>query len=223
MVALDPLTGQQEWAFNPRLPADFKPTADFVCRGVVIWQDAHATPDAACGTRVALATLDARMIELDLATAIPCEGFGEHGTVTPTSAPPPLYPGEPVLDSPPAVLGNALLVGSAVNDMTRARTPGAGVRALDARTGAPRWQIDPSPARGGVRLSGGGNVWAPIAVDAASGVARICSPPRWWRWTAPPAGRSGASRRHITRSGTPTWRRSRGSPRSAMMEGTCRW
>jgi hypothetical protein len=87
-----------------------------------------------------------------------------------TSAPSPLYPGELVLDSPPAVLGDALIVGSAIDDMTRARTPGAEVRAFDARTGALRWQFDPSPARDGARLSGGGNVWAPIAVDAASGL-----------------------------------------------------
>jgi len=72
--------------------------------------------------------------------------------------------------SPPAVLGDALIVGSAIDDMTRARTPGAEVHAFDARTGALRWQFDPSPARDGARLSGGGNVWAPIAVDAASGL-----------------------------------------------------
>jgi len=170
VVALDPLTGRQEWAFDPKLPADLKPAPDFVCRGVAVWHDAEATPDAACRTRVALATLDARVIELDLATGRLCEGFGEHGTVTLTSAPPPLYPGELVLDSPPAVLGDALIVGSAIDDMTRISTPGAEVRALDARTGAPRWQFDPSPARDGERLSGGGNVWAPIAVDAASGL-----------------------------------------------------
>lgn len=170
VVALDPLTGRQEWAFDPKLPADLKPASDFVCRGVAVWHDAEAAPDAACRTRVALATLDARVIELDLATGRPCEGFGEHGTVLLTSVPPPLYPGELVLDSPPTVLGDLLIVGSAIDDMTRARTPSAEVRALDARTGAPRWQFDPSPVRDGTRLSGGGNVWAPIAVDAASGL-----------------------------------------------------
>jgi len=88
--------------------------------------------------------------------------------VTLTSAPPPLYPGELALDSSPAVLDDTLIIGSAIDDMTRAYAPNAAVRALDARTGALRWQFDPSPARDGARLSGGGNVWAPIAVDAAS-------------------------------------------------------
>ena len=57
-----------------------------------------------------------------------------------------------MLDSPPAALGDALIVGSAIDDMTRARTPGAEVRALD-----------------GARLSGGGIVWAPIRGLANSG------------------------------------------------------
>ena len=170
VIALDPLTGRREWAFDPKLPADLRPNSDFVCRGVAVWRDAEARPDAACRARVALATLDGRVIELDLATGRPCEGFGEHGTVTLASAPSQLYPGELVLDSPPAVLGDALIVGSSIDDMTRAGTPGAEVRALDARTGATRWEFDPSPARNGARLSGGGNVWAPIAVDTASGL-----------------------------------------------------
>ena len=168
VIALDPLTGRQEWAFDPKLPADLKPNSDFVCRGVAVWRDEEAPPDAACRTRVALATQDARVIELDLATGRTCEGFGEHGTVTLTPAPSQLYPGELVLDSPPAVLGDALIVGSSIDDMSRAGTPGADVRALDARTGAPRWQFDPSPTRDEARLSGGGNVWAPIAVDTTS-------------------------------------------------------
>ena len=173
VIAVDPLTGQQEWAFDPKLPADLKPNSDFVCRGVAVWRDAQAAPDAACRARVALATLDARVIELDLATGRPCEGFGDHGVVALTPVPSQLYPGELVLDSPPAVLGDALIVGSSIDDMSRAGTPGAEVRALDARTGATRWRFDPSPARDGTRLSGGGNVWAPIAVDSTSGLVFV--------------------------------------------------
>jgi quinoprotein glucose dehydrogenase len=67
VIALDPLTGRQEWMFDPKLPADLN--ADFVCRGVAVWHDDEAAPDAACRARVALATLDARVIELDLAPA----------------------------------------------------------------------------------------------------------------------------------------------------------
>lgn len=55
---------------------------------------------------------------------------------------------------------------TAIDDMTRAETPSAAVRSLDARTGALLWQFDPSPAGEGSRLDGGGNVWAPMAVEA---------------------------------------------------------
>jgi quinoprotein glucose dehydrogenase len=170
VIALDPLTGRQDWAFDPKLSASLKPANDFVCRGVAVWHDSSAAPDAACRARVTLATLDARVIELDLATGRPCAEFGDQGTVTLADASPQHYPGELTLDSPPAVLNDTLIVGSAIDDMTRADTPGAAVRALDVRTGALLWQFDPSPADAGSRLGGGGNVWAPIAVDAASGM-----------------------------------------------------
>jgi quinoprotein glucose dehydrogenase len=170
VIALDPLTGRQDWAFDPKLSASLKPANDFVCRGVAVWHDSSAAPDAACRARVILATLDARVIELDLATGRPCAEFGDQGTVTLADASPQHYPGELTLDSPPAVLNDRLIVGSAIDDMTRADTPSAAVRALDARTGALLWQFDPSPADAGSRLGGGGNVWAPIAVDAASGM-----------------------------------------------------
>ena len=170
VIALDPLSGQQEWAFDPKLSAGLKPANDFVCRGVAVWHDSSAAPDAVCRARVILATLDARVIELDLATGRPCAEFGDHGTVTLAQDSPLYYPGELTLDSPPAVLNDRLIVGSAIDDMTRADTPSAAVRALDARTGVLLWQFDPSPTEAGSRLGGGGNVWAPIAVDAASGM-----------------------------------------------------
>ena len=53
--------------------------------------------------------------------------------------------------------------------MTDARAPDSAVRGLDARTGALRWRFDPTPKDpSGSRESGGGNVWAPIAVDPAT-------------------------------------------------------
>lgn len=170
VIALDPQTGRQVWSFDPKLPADFEPANDFVCRGVAVWHDASAAPGAVCRARVTLATLDSRVIELDLATGRPCEGFGLHGTVQLSSEPPPLYPGELTLDSPPTVLQDILIIGSAIDDMTRAQTPSSAIRALDARTGALRWQFHPAPRAANstpeTRLSGGGNVWAPMSVDA---------------------------------------------------------
>jgi quinoprotein glucose dehydrogenase len=101
VFALDPLTGHAIWAFDPKLAAGLKPASDFLCRGAAVWRDTAASPGADCRTRVVLATLDLRVMELDLATGRPCDGFGERGTVQVAPARPPRYPGAMAFDSPP--------------------------------------------------------------------------------------------------------------------------
>ena len=135
VFALDPLTGRALWAFDPKLAAGLKPGSDFLCRGVAVWRDTAASPDADCRARVVLATLDLRVIELDLTTGRPCEGFGEHGTVRLSPDPPPRYPGAVTFDSPPAVVGDTLVLGTALDDMTEARASGSAVCGLDAAPG----------------------------------------------------------------------------------------
>ena len=170
VFALDSLTGRALWAFDPKLAAGLKPGSDFLCRGVAVWRDIAASPDADCRARVVLATLDLRVIELDLTTGHPCEGFGEHGTVRLSPDPPPRYPGAVAFDSPPAVVGDTLVLGTALDDMTEARASGSAVCGLDARTGVLRWRFDPSPKTpSGALESSGGNVWAPIAADPTTG------------------------------------------------------
>ena len=169
VFALDPLTGHPIWEFDPKLAAGLKPASDFLCRGVAVWRDTAASPATDCRTRVVLATLDLRVIELDLATGRPCDGFGERGTVRVAPARPPRYPGAMAFDSPPAVVGDTLVIGSALDDMTQARPSGSAVRGLDVRTGVLRWLFDPSPkGPSGSLASGGGDVWAPIAADPAT-------------------------------------------------------
>ncbi len=85
--------------------------------------------------------------------------------------------GEMQVTSPPAVIGDTVVFGSVVADGVRRDAPSGKVRALDARTGALRWEFDPiprdpsDPAAGGwggdgARVTGQANVWAPMAVDA---------------------------------------------------------
>jgi quinoprotein glucose dehydrogenase len=170
VFALNPLTGRAIWAFDPKLSPGLRPGSGFLCRGVAVCRDGAAAPGADCGTRVVLATLDLRVIELDLATGRPCAGFGERGTVRVAPAWPPRYPGAMAFDSPPAVINDTLVVGSALDDMTEARPSGSAVRGLDARTGALGWRFDPEPrSPTGALESGGGNVCAPIAADPATG------------------------------------------------------
>ncbi|MGO8917132.1 MAG: pyrroloquinoline quinone-dependent dehydrogenase [Stellaceae bacterium] len=178
VVALDPATGRELWVFDPGLPADLKPGNGFICRGVAAWHDAAAPADAPCAARLFLGTNDARLIALDLATGQRCGGFGSGGEV---ALPPDIaerYPGELQIDSAPAIVNDTVVVGSAVDDMSRARAPSGTVWGIDARSGRRRWSFDPVPrhpedpaaaswAEASYARAAGGSVWAPMAADPA--------------------------------------------------------
>ncbi|HYK12032.1 MAG TPA: pyrroloquinoline quinone-dependent dehydrogenase [Gemmatimonadales bacterium] len=154
--ALDPTTGAERWTYDARvdLTRDY---GDFANRGVSYWHDAK-------GGRVYLATVDARLIALDAVTGKPIRTFGDSGTVDLAKGivNPPAYPGEYEVTSPPAVIGDLLVVGSSISDNVRANAPSGVVRAFDARTGALRWSFDPVPAG---PKNGAANAWSIISTD----------------------------------------------------------
>ncbi|MBV9757610.1 MAG: pyrroloquinoline quinone-dependent dehydrogenase [Alphaproteobacteria bacterium] len=160
VVALEPVTGREQWVYDPGLPATLKPGNGPICRGVAVWHD-PAAAGAPCAARLFLGTNDARLIALDLATGRPCAGFGNDGAVALAAGVTELYPGQMQVDTPPAVIADTVIVGSAVDDMSQAAAPAGTVRAFDARSGAPRWRFDPRPPG----ATAGGNVWSPIVVD----------------------------------------------------------
>jgi quinoprotein glucose dehydrogenase len=177
VVALDAATGREDWVFDPNI-ATSPAGMGFICRGVALWRDTRPAPGAACATRVFLGTKDARLIALDLATGARCAAFGKAGEVSLPSDVTPLYPGERVIDSAPTILNDTVIVGSAVDDMSRARAPSGTVWALDARSGRKLWSFDPVPRQpedpgaaswsaASYARSAGGSVWAPISADAA--------------------------------------------------------
>lgn len=163
VVALDPATGREEWAYDPGLPRILDPANGPICRGVAVWHDTAAAAGEACAARVFLGTNDSRLIALDLASGHPCAGFGSDGAIALAAGVKQLYPGQMQVDTPPALIGDTVVIGSAVDEMSQAAAPAGTVRAFDARTGAARWTFDPRP-RG---ATAGGNVWSPIAVDPA--------------------------------------------------------
>ena len=134
VIALDATSGRELWVFDPVLPADLHPADDAICRGVAVWHDATVAAEAACADRVFLGTNDARLIALDLATGKPCGGFGTNGEITLPPDVPPLYQGELHIDSAPTLVNDVVVVGSAVDDMSRARAPSGTVFAFDPRT-----------------------------------------------------------------------------------------
>jgi quinoprotein glucose dehydrogenase len=80
--------------------------------------------------------------------------------------------------SPPVVIGDRVVVGSAIGDNRAATLERGIVRAFDTRTGALRWVWDPIPrdsadpafrtwAHESARRTGAANVWAQLSVDAA--------------------------------------------------------
>ncbi len=178
VIALDPATGRELWVFDPELPAKLEPGNGFLCRGVALWHDRAAAADAPCAARLFLGTNDARLIALDLASGRRCAGFGSGGEV---ALPPDIaerYPGELQIDSAPAIVNDTVVVGSAVDDMSRARAPSGTVWGIDALSGKRRWSFDPVPrqaedpaaaswADGSYAGAAGGSVWASMAADPA--------------------------------------------------------
>ncbi|HEX4601136.1 MAG TPA: pyrroloquinoline quinone-dependent dehydrogenase [Gemmatimonadales bacterium] len=180
VVALDPVSGVERWAYDAHLDlhGDY---GDFATRGVSTWLDARAAAGTTCRRRVYLGALDARLIALDGATGQPCEDFGAHGTVDLTRdlLNAPDYPGEYHLTSPPAVVGDLVIVGSAVNDNQRTDAPSGVVRAYDARSGQERWSWDPVPRTPGApgydtwrgrwaHATGAANAWSVLSADPAA-------------------------------------------------------
>jgi quinoprotein glucose dehydrogenase len=80
VIALDPATGKQRWAYDPEIDQSLDYGDGLINRGVATWLD--SSPSAkTCRRRIFEATLDARLIALDAATGKPCAGFGDGGQV----------------------------------------------------------------------------------------------------------------------------------------------
>jgi membrane-bound PQQ-dependent dehydrogenase (glucose/quinate/shikimate family) len=172
VIALDPETGAQRWAYDPLVD----PTGDYgdglINRGVSTWLDPARPAGQPCHRRIFEATLDARLIALDAATGAPCADFGQSGQVSLRNV--PRYVGGWYhMTSPPAVIDDMVVVGSAIDDNARVDMPGGVVRAFDARTGALRWSWDPilpNPLSSGndpakAWRTGAANAWSVMSVD----------------------------------------------------------
>ena len=146
VIALDAGTGEERWRFDPQIDLGQDPANQFICRGVAHWRDDDAA--GACASRIFTGTNDARLIAVDAATGQRCAGFGDGGEVRIDPGMPLLWPGEFQITSPPATVGDVVVIGSAIGDNARVVAPAGSVRAFDARTGAPRWDWDPIPRTG---------------------------------------------------------------------------
>ncbi len=177
VAALDPATGVERWRFDAGVDPH-RGYGDFVSRGVSFWRDIRATPGAACARRIFVATIDARLFALDATSGKQCAGFGANGAVDLRVGlrVPPFEFQAYEETSPPAIIGDLVIVGSGVADNANLAPASGEVRAFDTRTGALKWTFDPIPQdstdpayktwqAGSAKRTGAANVWSVIAVD----------------------------------------------------------
>ena len=172
VIALDPVSGQQRWVFDAKVPRD-KGYGDFASRGVSLWQRGS-------DRRIIVATVDARLIALDARTGQPIPAFGDGGSVDLRRGlrVPPTGFADYEVTSPPAIVNNTIVVGSGIADGTSNPHPSGEVRGFDALSGQLRWTWDPVPqdraavggetwAPGSAAHIGGANAWSVIVADPA--------------------------------------------------------
>ena len=177
VIALDPEKGTQRWAYDPKIDVTLDYGDGLVNRGVATWLDPTRASGQACHRRIYEATQDARLVSLDGATGKPCLDFGDYGQVNLRGVP-GYRAGWYHMTSPPAVIDDLVVVGSAIDDNQRAVMPAGVVRAFDARSGALQWSWDPIPRTAAESTSsdekgdkavvwrtGAANAWSIMSVD----------------------------------------------------------
>jgi quinoprotein glucose dehydrogenase len=180
VIALDPETGKERWSYDPKVNL-WTSYSEMTSRGVSTWVDAKLKSDAPNRRRIILATIDARLIALDATTGELCKDFGIDGQVDLTKDVRLTNRGDFQVTSPPAVIGDLLIVGSSMGDNRGVSVERGVVRAYDARTGKLQWTWDPIPTdpndpayktwKGdGAQRTGAANAWSIISADAERGL-----------------------------------------------------
>jgi quinoprotein glucose dehydrogenase len=175
LIALDPETGRQLWAFDPKLDPD-KTYNLFINRGSAYWTDGKAK-------RILYGTLDARLFSIDAVTGEPDTSFGDRGVVNLRTGVGEKFPQRGMgMTSPPAVYKNIVICGSLVSD-GEPQGPAGDVRGFDVRTGRLVWQFH-TVARAGEfgndtwqgdswKDRGGTNAWSILSVDQQRGIVYL--------------------------------------------------
>ena len=177
VIALDPGSGEQRWRFNADIDLGQRPANLFVCRGVAQWRG----DDSTCPSKIFMGTNDGRLIAINAADGSACPEFADQGEIRLDIGMELVWPGEFQVTSPPVVIGDTVVVGSAISDNVRVEAPRGTVRAFDARTGEPRWSFDPIPRDVGnpdwqgtqPPVEGHANAWAPMSADIERGLVFV--------------------------------------------------
>jgi quinoprotein glucose dehydrogenase len=180
VIALDPLTGTEKWSYDPQIKRDTFYSEGFINRGVSTWLDPTRKPGEPCQRRIFIGTIDARLIALDAVSGKLCSDFGAAGQINLKTGVKYIeklgYYGEYEETSPPVIIDDMVIVGSAIGDNRAVDEPLGIARAFDARTGALRWSWNPIPQGADdpawkdwtpedATRTGAGNAWAPLSAD----------------------------------------------------------
>jgi quinoprotein glucose dehydrogenase len=175
VFAVNPETGKKLWVFDPMIELAGNYGDGLINRGVATWLDPTRAKGKPCRRRIFETTLDARLIALDAATGDPCMDFGNRGQISLRDVA-RYIPAQYHMTSPPAVIDDVVVVGSAIDDNSRVDMPSGVVRAFDTRTGALRWKWEPlppddpdsaTPSANATKVwrTGAGNAWSVMVVD----------------------------------------------------------
>ena len=178
VVALDPATGRERWAYDPKAYEDGQVPngTGFVHRGVAFWRDSANRKG-----RI-LMNSRAKLIELDAETGKPVDSFGDNGVVNLLQGLQwPVDPKQYTNTSPAVVYKDLVIVGNGVADrLTYKKDPPGDVRAFSARTGKLVWTFHTVPHKGEFgadtweegsnEFTGHTNVWAPMTLDETRGL-----------------------------------------------------
>ncbi len=140
IIALDPVHGKQKWAYDPHVDKDAG-YGDYANRGASTWKSPSGQ------RRIFIGTIDARLIAVDAATGKPCLDFGDNGVIDLRQGLriPIRHYSDYEETSPPAIVGNTIIIGSGVADNRAADQPSGEVRGFDVVTGKEKWVWDPIP------------------------------------------------------------------------------
>ena len=171
IIALDPETGKLLWAYDPQIDQSWQSGDGLINRGTASWLDTKRSSRKPCRRRIFEATIDARLVSIDGADGRACSGFGRNGEVSLRNVP-AFRSGLYHMTSPPIVVRDVVIVGSAIDDNGRVDMPSGVVRGFDVRSGALRWSWDPvarkpdaSNAGSSDWRSGAANAWSIMSAD----------------------------------------------------------
>jgi quinoprotein glucose dehydrogenase len=180
LIALDPETGKQIWAFDPKIDKD-RPYNLYINRGATLWTDGKRK-------RLFFGTLDGRLFSIDAASGEAVKEFGGGGWIDLRAGVADKFMNRGyALTSPPVVYRNLLITGALVAD-GEPRGPSGDIRAFDAGTGKLVWQFHTVPRAGEAGVEtwekdswqdrGGVNAWSMLSVDHERGMvfAPLTSP-----------------------------------------------